>query len=189
MAGTVRKFTRDDFALMRVMKYDRHMKQCDIARHFNCSDATISQCLDLGYDEWYTTPPAQPNITAAKLDARKVVSMRAFRQMGLSYEAIGGYYDVSADTARHAIIGNSWRHIPDYLPYTPPDRKNICKAWRITAADGYDTWTRIIYAATVQEAYKIAYAESRAEGHEYLFSEFTGRRAPEHDKKKETTSE
>lgn len=188
MAKSVRLFTREDFAHMRHMKYTLQMRQCDIARHFNCSDATISKCLDLSYDEWYSQPADTPRITVHKLDAQKVIAMRAFRQMGMSYETIAGYYDVTADTARHAIIGNTWRHIPDYLPYTPPVRQ-INKAWRVTAADGFGTWTRIIYAPTVQAAYKAAYAMARAAGHEYLFSEFTGRRAPEHDKKKEITSD
>ena len=47
----------------------------------------------------------------AKLTEKKVVEMRSRRQSGASYRTIGREFGVSNFSARHAVLGITWKHV------------------------------------------------------------------------------
>lgn len=54
----------------------------------------------------------------ARLNDRTVIRMRAMRRHErLSYAAIGRLFDVAPRTARNAVIGESWTHLPEAVAH------------------------------------------------------------------------
>jgi transposase len=49
---------------------------------------------------------------SAKLNAKKVLRMRSRYRQGLSTREVAREFGVSHHAARHALIGNTWRHVP-----------------------------------------------------------------------------
>lgn len=48
----------------------------------------------------------------AKLTDYKVISMRKLRSLGRSYASLGRTFGVSAETAKSAVLGETWKHVP-----------------------------------------------------------------------------
>lgn len=62
-------------------------------------------------DAWAANGPKGETTITAKLTNENIHQIRALRQAGKTFKAIGAQYGVSSTTIRDVIIGRSWGHV------------------------------------------------------------------------------